>query len=115
MNPLELEREITKVTMAIMTRNRQIAADIIAHLRTQMPIEEVAGLIFLSLERLLWFDANLVLWAIENLIPMDIRQEIKSIILFTTYQQLINKGLIPGKDFSIDANGKLLQKSCSST
>lgn len=114
MNWLELEREISKVTLAILTRNRQVATDIIANLQIQMQLEEAAGVVLLSLERLLWFEPDLVLWTIENIIPIEIRQEIKRTIAFTTYKQLIHKGLVPGKDFSLDANGKLLQHPCKS-
>lgn len=114
MNPLELERIVTKVALAMMTRNKQITADIIDHLGTQMKLEEVAGVVLLGLERLVWFEPTLVLWTIENIIPIDVRREIKSIISVSTYKQLIGKGLVPGKDFSIDANGKVLQKPCRS-
>jgi hypothetical protein len=110
MNPLDLDRQVTKVSMAMMTRNRQIVADIIADLRTQVTPAEVAGIILIGLERLLWFETDLVVWIIENLIPIDIRLEIKNMISVNTYKWLIGKGLVPGKDFSLDANGKLLQK-----
>ena len=112
MNWLELEQEISKVTLAILTRTRQVATDIIVNLQTQMQLEEVAGVVLLSLERLLWVEPDLVVWTIENIIPIDIRQEIKRTIALTTYQQLIHKGLVPGKDFSLDATGKLLQHPC---
>ena len=107
MTAIELEQHVTKVTMAMMTRNKFIAADIIANLKTQMAVEEVAGLVLISFERLLWFETELV-WCIENLIPIDVRQEIKSIISYARYKHCIDKGLVPGKDFSIDASGKLL-------
>ncbi|HEY9849242.1 MAG TPA: hypothetical protein V6D28_07270 [Leptolyngbyaceae cyanobacterium] len=115
MNPLELEQQIAKVTMGIMTRNRQIASDIIADLKTQMSIEELAGLLLISLERLIWFDGELFFWTVENIIPIDIKQEIRKIMSVNTYKRLIAKGLVPGKDFSVDANGKLLQKHCHSS
>ena len=108
MTAMELEQHVTKVAMAMMTRNKFIAGDIIANLKSQMALEEVAGIVLISLERLLWFETELV-WCIENLIPLDVRQEIKRIISFATYKHCIDKGLIPGKDFSIDASGKLLR------
>jgi hypothetical protein len=111
MNPIELEQQVAKVTMAMMTRNRLVAGDVISDLRTQMTPKEVAGIIIISLERLMWFDSNLLFWTIENLIPLDLRQEIKSIISISTFRHLIGKGLVPGKDFSIDANGKVLHNS----
>lgn len=115
MNPLELEREITKVTMAIMTRNREIASDIITDLTTKMALEEVAGVLLIGLERLMWFDGELFFWAAENLLPVEIRLEIKKILSVNAYKRLIAKGLVPGKDFSIDADGQLLHNPCSSS
>ncbi|MCL1464428.1 hypothetical protein [Argonema galeatum] len=112
MNQLDLEREIAKVTMGIMTRNRQIALDIIANLSSQMTLEEVAGLLIVSLERLIWFDGELFLWAVESLLPVDITYEIRRIMSVNTYKRLIAKGFIPGEDFSINADGTLLQKPC---
>ena len=91
MNPLELEKEISKVTLAIMTRNRQIALDIIADLRTKMTLEEVAGVLLIGLERLMWFDGELFFWAVENLLPADIRLEIKKIMSVNAYKRLIAK------------------------
>ena len=110
MNQLELEREIAKVTMGIMTRNKQIALDIIANLSTQMTLEEVAGVLIVSLERLIWFDGELFLWTLESLLPVDITYEIRRIMSVNTYKRLIAKGFIPGEDFSINADGTLLQK-----
>jgi len=112
MNQLELEREIAKVTMGIMTRNSQIALDIIANLSSQITLEEVAGVLIVSLERLIWFDGELFLWAVETLLPVDIKHEIRRIMSLNTYKRLIAKGFIPGKDFSINADGTLLQNPC---
>lgn len=109
MNPLELETEVTKLTMAIMTRNRQIAADIITDLKTRMTLEEAAGVFAIGLERLIWFDGEIFLWAVENILPADIKLEIKKMMSVNAYKRLIAKGLVPGKDFSIDANGQLLR------
>ena len=93
MNPLELEKEISKVTLAIMTRNRQIALDIIADLRTKMTLEEVAGVLLIGLERLMWFDGELFFWAVENLLPADIRLEIKKIMSVNAFDTPHPKGM----------------------
>jgi hypothetical protein len=92
----------------MMTRNTQIGEALIAHLRAQLAIESVAGVLIVSIERLIWFDTEAVFWTIENLIPADIMQEIHSITSFTVYKHLVAKGFVPGKDLSVDANGKLL-------
>jgi hypothetical protein len=110
MNPLDLDRQITKVSMAMMTRNRHIVTDIIADLQTQVMPAQAAGIVLIALERLLWFEPDLVLWVVENLLPIELRLEIKNMITVNTYKWLIGKGLVPGKDFSMDGNGKLLQK-----
>jgi hypothetical protein len=95
---------------AMMTRNRQIGAAIIAHLRTELTFECVAGVLLVSLERVLWFDTESVMWAVESLIPADIMQEIQTLTAFTIYKQLVAKGFIPGQDLSVDSAGKLLLK-----
>lgn len=111
MNPLELDQEIGKMARAMMTRNTLIGSDLIDHLRSRMTLEEVAGMLLVSFDRLLWFDENAILWSMENLIPADILQEIQRITSVAVYQQLIRKGYVPGKDISVDANGKLLVKT----
>ncbi|MBW4575320.1 MAG: hypothetical protein KME08_08550 [Aphanothece sp. CMT-3BRIN-NPC111] len=108
MNQLDLEQEIGKMARAMMTRNTQIGDALIAHLRTQFTHEEVAGLVLVSLERLIWFDSELFLWTIQNFIPADVVQEIRRITSVAIYKQLIGKKFMPGKDFSVDADGKLL-------
>lgn len=108
MKSLELERETSKVIRAIMTRNSQIGSDIITHLKTQLTPRCLAGVMLVSIERLLEFDAEAVVWAIENLIPTDVMQEIQSIFSINIYKHLIAQGCVPGKDLSVDANGKLL-------
>lgn len=108
MNSLQLELEVDKIARVMMTRNREIGTDVLHHLRTELPIEALAGLMIISVERLLWFDIDAVLWAIENIIPADVMQEIKNITTFTLFQQLVSRGFIPGKEFSVDANGRLL-------
>lgn len=107
-NSLELEQEVGKLARAMMTQNRQIGEDLIAHLRTQLTLEEVAGVVIVSIERLIWFDIDSVLWTIQHMIPVDVMQEIHKITSVTIYKRLISKGFLPGKDFSVDALGKLL-------
>ncbi|GAB4178050.1 MAG: hypothetical protein Fur006_10210 [Coleofasciculaceae cyanobacterium] len=115
MNSLDLDLEIGKMSRAMMTRNRQIGVDLIAHLRSQMTLEELAGMMLVSIERLLRFDTESVMWTIENLIPKDILQEIQKITSVAIYKHLIGKGYVPGKDMSVDANGKLLVKAKTRT
>ncbi len=108
MNYLELEQEIAKMARAMMTRNSQIGKDLISNLRSQMTLEEIAGMMLMSIERLIWFDTDSVFWTIENLIPGDVMQEIRTITSVAVGKRLICKGFMPGKDFSVDAAGKLL-------
>lgn len=108
MNSLQLELEIGKMARAMMTRNPEIGKDLIGHLRTQLTVEAVAGVMLVSIERVVWFDTDSVFWTIQNLIPADVMQEIQKIISVSIFQRLIAKGFMPGKDFSVDANGKLL-------
>ena len=115
MNLLELDQEIGKMARAMMTRNTLIGADLIAHLSNQMTLEEVAGIVLVSFERLLWFDEEAILWSIENLLPAAVLQAIQKITSVAVYQQLIRKGYVPGKDMSVDANGKLLVKAKMTT
>ncbi len=108
MSFLQLEVEIGRMARAMMTRNSEIGKDLISHFRSQFTTEAIAYLMIVSLERLIWFDTDSVSWTIEHLIPADIMQEIKSFTSVCFYKQLISKGFMPGKDFSIDANSKLL-------
>ena len=108
MNSLELEVEVGRIARAMMTRNSAIGKELIEYLRTQLTIEAVAGVVIVSIERLIWFDVDAVFWTIENLIPADVMQEIRRMTTVVFYQRLISKKFILGKDFSVDANGKLL-------
>lgn len=108
MNCLQVELEIGRIVRAMMTRNREIGKDLIAYLRMQLPTSEVAGLVIISIERLMWFDAEAILWAVEHMIPSDIMQEVRQITTFTIYKHLTSKGFVPGKDISVDAEGRLL-------
>lgn len=108
MNSLELDQQTGKIAMAMMTRNTQIGTALIANLRTQLPIESVAGVLLVSMHRLLWLDNDSVIWTIQHIIPADLMQEIHRITSFSVYKHLVGKGFIPGKDLSVDADGKLL-------
>lgn len=110
MNPLKLEQHINKLTMAIVARNAIVANDLIAFLYYELTAEEVAGLVLISLERLLWSESESCAWALKYLLPDELKDDIKRLISFTTYKQLIAKGLIPGQDFSITADGGLIRK-----
>lgn len=107
-NPLQLEVEIERMARSMMTRNTQIGKDLIGYHRTNFTLEEVAGLMLICIERVIWFDIDSVLWTLEYLIPHDVMQEMKKITIFAFYQRLISRKFIPGEDFSVDANGKLL-------
>ncbi|MGE5655832.1 MAG: hypothetical protein ACM37W_04385 [Actinomycetota bacterium] len=107
-NILQLETEIAKMVRAMMTRNRLVGKDLIDHLRQQLSLEDVAGIIIVSIERLIWYDWEAVVWSINHLIPADLMQEIRQITAMGVYKRLIAKGFMPGEDFSMDADGKLL-------
>lgn len=108
MNCLQVEVEIGRIVRAMMTRNRDIGKDLIAYVRMQLPISEVAGLVIISIERLIWFDTDAILWAVEHMIPDEIMQEVRKITTITIYKYLTSKGFVPGKDMSVDGKGKLL-------
>ena len=114
-NPLQLETEIERIARAMMTRNSEIGKDIISYLKKNASIEELAGLMLISIERVIWFDTDSVFWTLEYLIPGDVMQEMKKITTFALYQQLIYKKLVPGEDFSVDVNGKLLLNNNAKT
>ena len=115
MNPLQLEVEIERIARSMMTRNAEIGNDLISDLRTKLPVDEVAGLILVSIQRVVYFDIDSVSWTIKHLIPIDVKLEMKKIITFTLYQQLISKKFIPWQDFSVDAYGKLLVNDSAKT
>lgn len=114
-NPLQLENEIERIARSMMTRNTQIGKDIISYMRNQFTLEELAGLMLVSIDRVIWFDLESVFWTLEYLIPSDIMQEMKKITTFTFYQRLIRQKFLPGQDFSIDADGKLLMSHNAQT
>lgn len=114
-NPLQLEIEIERIARSMMTRNSKIGKDIISYMRKYFTVEDLAGLMLISIERIIWFDTDSVFWTLEYLIPLDVMKEMKKITTFALYQRLIDKKLIPGQDFSIDANGKLLLNNNAQT
>ena len=114
-NPLQLENEIEKISRSMMTRNTQIGKDIISYMRKQLTVEELAGLLLISIDRVIWFDIESVLWTLEYLIPVDLIQEMKKITTTTLYQRLIRQKFLPGQDFSMDAEGKLLLNNNAQT
>lgn len=108
MNHLDLEREIERMVLAMMTRNTEIGAALISNLKNQISLEEVAGVVLVSIERLSRFDLDCFFWAVEKLIPFDVMKEIKRMISTAIYQRLINKGFVPGRDISVDSCGQLM-------
>lgn len=110
MNSLELDQEIGKMAVAMMTRNSAIGTSLIAHLRTQLTVEEVAGVLLVSIQRVIWFDTDSAVWTMKHLIPADIMQKIHKMTSFEVYKYLVGKGFVPGQDLSVDAQGNLLLK-----
>lgn len=108
LSELELEREISRVVRAMSSRDRRIGKDIITDLRLRFPLKDVAGLLIVSLERLLWLDSQAFVWAVENMIPRVVMREIRSLMMNTICKNLIDQGLTPGEQFSMDAQGQLL-------
>jgi hypothetical protein len=105
---LHLESEISRLTCALATRNADIGKSIIVGLRCQLTLRDVAGIVIVSLERLLWVDPLAFCWAVEQIIPGYVMREIRRITTITLYKQLIHQGLQPGEDFSMDAKGSVL-------
>ncbi len=108
MNHLELEQEIGKMARAMMTRNSLIGKDLIADLRVRLPVDSVAALMIVSIERLIWSDSESVIWSLSYLIPADVMEEIRRITALVVCKRLMGKGFVLGQDFSIDAAGRLL-------
>lgn len=108
MSYLTLEREVSKMAYAFTSRDARISKAIIDDLCERFSLEEVAGVLLVSLERLIWFDVEACMWAIENMIPTEVMREIKQIFTVTFGKRLIAKGMAPGQDFSVDSIGNLL-------
>ncbi|UBF27381.1 hypothetical protein K9N68_05350 [Kovacikia minuta CCNUW1] len=66
---LSLEQEISKMVYGMMSRNTMIGRDLIADLGDRFLLEDVAGILLISLERLIWFDTDAFTWAIAHVIP----------------------------------------------
>lgn len=105
---LELEQDISKLTSAFATRNTCIGKEIIANLRSHFTLRDVAGIVVVSLERLIHTDPLAFCWAVENTVPGYVMREIRRITSIALYKRLIDKGLTPGKDFSMDVKGSVL-------
>ena len=105
---LELEQELNRLTCAFATRNTEIGKAIIANLRSRLTLREVAGMVIVSLERLVWTDQLGFCWAIEQVIPGYVMREIRRITSITLYRRLITQGYEPGQDFSMDSKGQVL-------
>lgn len=105
---LDLEQELNRLTCAFATRNAEIGKAVIANLRSRLTLREVAGMVIVSLERLVWTDQLAFCWAIEQVIPGYVMREIRRLTSVTIYRRLINRGYQPGHDFSMDGKGQVL-------
>ncbi len=104
----ELEADLSRLTSAFATRNVTIGKEVIASLRNRLTLRDVAGMVIVSLERLVWQDPLAFCWAVENTVPGYVMREIRRITSITVYKRLIDRGLDPGQDFSVDAKGNIL-------
>jgi hypothetical protein len=104
----QLEDEISRLTYAFATRNIEIGKAVIANLRSQLTRRDVAGIVIVSLERLITTDPLAFCWAVEQTIPGYVMREIRRITSITVYTRLITQGLKPGQHFSMDGKGLLL-------
>ncbi|MBE9009570.1 hypothetical protein IQ250_05055 [Pseudanabaenaceae cyanobacterium LEGE 13415] len=105
---LDLEQELNRLACALATRNAEIGKAVIANLRSRLTLREVAGMVIISLERLVWTDQLAFCWAIEQVIPGYVMREIRRITSVTIYRRLITQGYEPGQDFSMDGKGQVL-------
>lgn len=105
---LDLEQELSRLTCAFATRNTEIGKAVIANLRSRLTLREVAGMVIVSLERLVWTDQLAFCWAVETVIPGYVMREIRRITSVTIYRRLITQGYEPGQDFSVDGKGQVL-------
>ena len=104
----ELEADLSRLTSAFATRNVTIGKEVIASLRNRLTLRDVAGMVIVSLERLVWQDPLAFCWAVENTVPGYVMREIRRITSIAVYKRLIDRGLDPGQDFSVDAKGNIL-------
>ena len=109
MKELNIEQEVRKLVLAMRSRSCFLGQELIRHLRSELTLEELAGVMILCMERLLyWADTESVCWSLKHLIPPDVNQEIKRITAVSVFKRLIGQGLIPGQDFSMDTQGQIL-------
>ena len=104
----QLEQETIKTVYALATCNVQIGGEIIASLRDRFSVEEAAGIILVSLEQLLWLDAKAFVWSVEQLLPTDMLKAIRCHTVVAVGKRLVERGFVPGQDFSVDGTGQLL-------
>ncbi len=104
----DIESDLSRLTSAFATRNITIGKEVIASLRSRLTLRDVAGMVIVSLERLVWQDPLAFCWAVENTVPGYVMREIRRITSITVFRSLIDRGLDPGQDFSMDAKGNIL-------
>ncbi|GEM_PF-392772 len=105
---LQLEREISKVVYAVATRNAQISSEVVTSLCDRLSLEDVAGVILVSLEQLLWLDTDAFAWAVNHLLPAEVLREMRRLSAVIVGKRLVDGGFVPGQDFSVGAAGNLL-------
>lgn len=105
---LQLEPEVRRLTCAFATRNTEIGKAVIANLRSRLTLRDVAGMVIISLEQLVWTDQLAFCWAIEQVIPGYVMREIRRIMSIALYRRLIVQGYEPGQHFSMDGKGLVL-------
>jgi hypothetical protein len=105
---LALETEVSKLVLGLATRNSGISRSLMTDLSDRFSLEETAGIVLVSLERLIYLDAESFIWAVEHSLSSEVAQEIRRITSVTVGKRLIGAGLQPGKDFSVDSLGRLL-------
>jgi hypothetical protein len=110
-NYLEIEDEIGRLATALISGDGRISKALIANLQRNFPLEEVAGIMLICLERLLSLDSRHFVRAVEHLIPADLMQEVRRLIATTVSKRLIDQGFVPGQDFSVNIHGRLLLTS----
>lgn len=118
MNPpsyLELESDVSKLVYALATCNSGVCEALITSLRDRLSLETVAGMMLISLEQLLRLNSQAFVWAVESWLPVDVFQEIRRISTVTIGKQLIERGLQPGQDFSVNFGGQLLLNEAAKT
>lgn len=85
----ELEDAVTKLSLAFTIRNSCIGRDLIAYLSSQFTLDEVAAIALLSLERLVWMDTKACLWAVEYIIPEEVKLQVERLVGIHLCQQLL--------------------------